>query len=183
MTADRPVRFYSLSFDHLSVSAHSDGKTTWIDPVSFGFAGGKGGGNAQMSSAGAGYGSFWLRGARLGEWSFLGPLSQMLKTKWLGFATLKFDSAEGVLGFEPSSVDITDLNMWGNEHAATATGRIDTRKQALDFKVKLRTLGGSKPVFGFMAPLVRPFTSVLEARISGSIQKPQWHWQLTTPSL
>ncbi len=183
LTANEPVSFYCLRFDRLSVNARSDGKTTWLDPVSFGFAGGYGGANAQIGPAGAGYGSFWVRNARLGEWSFLGPLAQMLKTKWLGFAALKFDSADGALGFEPSRVDATSLNLWGDEHAATAAGSIDTQKQTLDFKVKLRTLGGSKPMFGFMAPLVQPFTSVLEARLTGSVQKPQWHWQLTTPTL
>jgi len=179
-----PVDFYSIHFDNLAVSVHGNAQTTKVDSVEFGFAKGKGGGNAQVNSSGEGYGVFWLRGADLGEWPLLGPLSQMLKTRWFSFATLRLHSADGSLVFEPSRVGVPSVNLWGDEHAASASGYINTQKQTLDFSVKLHSFGGSKQNFGvIMAPLIQPIASVFEARLSGPVQSPKWTLQFASPSL
>jgi hypothetical protein len=176
--------FYTLHFNDLSFALHGDKNMTSVDSVKFDFAGGSGGGSAQVNSAGEGYGTFWLRNARLGEWALLGPLSQMLQTHWFSFATLKFHSADGSLVFSPSRVDVPSVNLWGDEHAAAASGYIDTSRQRLDFSVRLRSFGGPKQNFGIlMAPLVQPITSVLEARLSGPVQSPKWSVQLAAPNL
>jgi hypothetical protein len=36
---------------------------------------------------------------------------------------------------------------------------------------------------GILAPIVQPFTSLLEARVTGSIEKPEWKLKLTRPTL
>ena len=183
VATSQPVDFNMLHFNNLSVTIHGDKRTTWVDSVDFGFAGGRGGPNAQIGADGVGYGSFWIRDANLGQWPLMGPLSQMLKSRWFAFATLRFHSADGNLLFGPSEVRVPYLNLWGDEHAAVATGSIDTQKLTLDFTVRLRTFAGSKQTFNVLAPLMQPIASVLEARLTGPVQKPQWNLRLSAPNL
>lgn len=170
------VRFYSLDFDGLKASVASNDGNLKVDPVEFGFSGGRGGLNAQIDAHGTGYGTIWVREANLGEWSLLGPLSEMFK-----FTTLKFNSLDGSFTLEPNTVKIDALNLWGNEHAAQARGAINTQEKTLDMTVHLRTLGGSRPALGILAPIVQPFASLMEARLTGPLEKPVWKIQLSSP--
>lgn len=169
-----PVRFYALDFDGLKASVASSEGVLRIDPVEFGFAGGRGGLKTQVDARGIGYGSIWVRDAQLGQWSLLGPLSEMFK-----FTTLKFGSLDGSFTLEPDKVDVDSLNLWGNEHAAQSHGVINTKDQTLDFSVRLKTMGGTRPTLGILAPIVQPFTSLMEAHVSGPLEKPVWKIQLS----
>ncbi len=171
-----PVRFYALDFDGLNATVSSSQGTVRIDPVEFGFAGGRGGMKTQVDMHGVGYGSIWVRDANLGQWSLLGPLSEMFK-----FTTLKFNSLDGTFTLDPDKVTVDSLNLWGNEHAAQSRGVINTHDKTLDFTVHLKTLGGARPVLGLLAPIVQPFTSLMEARVSGPLEKPVWKIQLGSP--
>ena len=177
------VKYYAIVLQGLSGEMDYDGKLLRVNNLQFGFADGKGGGTAQISTAGTGYGSFWIRNASLGEWSLLGPLFKMLEANWLSFTSLRFNSADGSLLFEPGKVKVPSLDVWGSTHAASANGEIDTQNQTVNFSVKLKTLGGSKPILGLLAPVVQPFTSVLEAKLEGPLKNPQWRMQLVAPSL
>lgn len=170
------VRFYSLDFDGLKATVSSQDGLIKIDPVEFGFSGGRGGLTAQVNADERGYGTVWVRDARLGEWGLLGPLSEMFK-----FTSLKFNSLDGSFTLEPDRLNIDSLSLWGNEHAAQARGNINTADKTLDLSVKLKTLGGSRPTLGLLAPIVQPFTSLMEARLSGPLDKPVWKVQLSSP--
>lgn len=171
-----PVRFYSLDFEGLDATVNGNKDETRIDPVTFGFAGGQGGMNATIDSLGVGYGALWVRNAQLGQWSLLGPLGEMLK-----FTTLKLDSLDSDFALSPTQVKIDNLSLWGNEHAVRAHGSINTQDKTLDLSVRLRTLGGSKPTLGLLAPIVQPFASVWETRLSGPLEKPVWRTSLASP--
>lgn len=183
LDADAPVKFHAIEFAYLKAVIHGGEKEVRLDPIDFGFAEGRGGASARINTDKTGSGSFWVREAKLGEWPLLGPLSQLLKSKIFAFATLKLHSADGSIIFKPDSVNIPDLNLWGNEHAASASGVIDTKNKTMDFSVKLKTLGGDKAPLGVLAPIVQPLTSVLEARLKGPLDKPQWGLQLSAPRL
>lgn len=170
------VRFYSLDFDGLKATVSSQDGLIKVDPVEFGFSGGRGGLTAQVNTDERGYGTVWVRDARLGEWGLLGPLSEMFK-----FTALKFNSLDGSFTLEPDRLNIDSLSLWGNEHAAQARGSINTADKTLDLAVKLKTLGGSRPTLGLLAPIVQPFTSLMEARLSGPLDKPVWKVQLSSP--
>jgi hypothetical protein len=175
-------KFYSVNLENLKGTVSGDDAGVRIKDVEFGFSGGRAGLSAQLDGKGRGYGSLWVRDANLGQWSLLGPLTELLRTKWLSIGVQKFNSADGSFTLEPGMLNIDSLKLWGNDAAADARGKINTAEKTVDMTVKINAFGGKKSAFGVVvSPLMQPFTSVVEARARGPIENPQWSLQLSSP--
>lgn len=179
LKAPGATRFYSLEFSDAQANAHGEKERFTLDSLGFGFAGGRGNLTLQVDALGTGSGNVKIRDAALGEWSLLGPLSELIRTKWLSFAELKLNAADASFDLTAQRVNVPYVNLWGREHAVSGSGSIDTTTQTLDFTARLKILGGSSPSFGILVfPVLAPFSIMTEIRLSGPVENPRWQLQL-----
>jgi len=108
---------------------------------------------------------------------FLGILDKMFKTGQLAKIT-EFDSS---LQFEGDRVYLPDLESNGELVAIRAGGYYSWPTRALDFRVKAVPLKRAQDLteaikIPIIDPLVRKLTTLLDSRVTGTIDDPQWEY-------
>jgi hypothetical protein len=108
---------------------------------------------------------------------FLGFLDKMFKTGQLAKIT-EFDSS---LQFEGDRVYMPDLESNGELVAVRAGGYYSWPTRALDFRVKAVPLKRAQDLreaikIPIIDPLVRKLTTLLDSRVTGTIDDPQWEY-------
>ena len=108
---------------------------------------------------------------------FLGILDKMFKTGQLAKIT-EFDSS---LRFEGDRVYLPDLESNGELVAIRAGGHYSWPTRALDFRVKAVPLKRAQDLreaikIPIIDPLVRKLTTLLDSRVTGTIDNPQWEY-------
>jgi hypothetical protein len=117
----------------------------------------------------AGGGSLRVQGSRLGEISLLGGLSKVLK-----FPELRFTQAESTFKIQDSSIDFSELKVFGANSQIKAEGTYAIGKRTLDFSANIYPFMESKSLLQIFNALSAPISAVLRVRLTGSIDKPAW---------
>ncbi|MDB6167854.1 MAG: hypothetical protein JWM88_718 [Verrucomicrobia bacterium] len=117
-----------------------------------------------------GEGHATLEGAALGEVHMLGLLSELLS-----FTSLRFTAARANFKVDGPRLVFSDIAATGANSAIDAHGSYDLRERQLDFKARLKPFQESKFLPSLLiGAVLTPFTSVLEVKLTGTIDKPSW---------
>lgn len=176
-----PLKFYSIDIEGCSLRVVGSEDKATISPLSFGFAGGSGEATVRILSEDSSEGEISINGASFGKWSLFGPLSQALEGTFLGFTSLALDNAHGRFIYNKQTLSVPEFEFKGPQHALSVWGDMNTQTDRLNFRARLNTLGGDRPSLPILAPIIRPITSVLEARLEGTLDDPDWNVKLRIP--
>jgi len=122
-----------------------------------------------------GQGEYRIEDADLGQIRLLGLLSRALEVTPLRFTTLKFDEAYGDLAVDQQLLRFENLHLKGPMATIRADGAYDMRRGQLDFRAKLFPFRNTKmPLFALVGIVLDPLSRALEARLTGTIENPQW---------
>lgn len=117
-----------------------------------------------------GEGHATLDGAELGEVHMLGLLSELLS-----FTSLRFTAARANFRIEGPQLVFDQLDATGANSAIDAHGSYELRHRALDFKARVNPFRESKFLPSIvMGAVLSPFASVLEVKLTGTLDKPTW---------
>jgi hypothetical protein len=121
-----------------------------------------------------GNGNAMLRGAEIGAVPLLGSLSELLK-----FTALRFTEARANFLIEGPNLQFPEVTLRGSNSAVDAHGSYSLEAKQLDFRAKVFPFQESgnllKVVFG---AVLAPLSNVLEVKLSGSLEKPEWGFLL-----
>jgi hypothetical protein len=135
----------------MNIGATADGK--YGEPYSF-----RGAGNAM------------LHGAELGEVPLLGLLSELLR-----FTALRFTEARANFKIEGPKLEFPTVTLRGANSAIDAHGTYALDRRELDFNAKILPFQESANLLKSVVGVVlSPLSTVLEVKLTGSPQKPQW---------
>jgi AsmA-like C-terminal region len=127
----------------------------------------------------SGDGSAVVRGADLFQVKLLGALSKLLTFTSLRFtgANAKFRIADGRLIFP--EIDVTGANS-----AIQASGNYRLINHGLDFNAKIYPFQKSSSIPQILLNMaLTPLTSVMETKLTGTIENPKWALSLGLPNL
>lgn len=111
-----------------------------------------------------------LEGPALGEVRMLGLLSELLS-----FTSLRFTAARANFTLAGNHLDFSDVTATGANSGINARGRYDLRSHELDFKARVNPFQESKFLPSVViGAVLMPFSSVLEVKLTGSLDKPAW---------
>ena len=139
--------------------------------------------DASLSAAGqpgeintfTGSGNAALTGAELGEIHLFGLLSQVLSGLSLNFSSLKLDAARTSYKLEAGRLHFPDLKISGPSAVIDARGDYIFASNALDFTAKFKPFEESRnPLTAVIGIVINPITSILELKLSGPLNKPDW---------
>ena len=117
-----------------------------------------------------GEGHATLEGASLGEVHMLGLLSELLS-----FTSMRFTSARANFKVDGPKLIFSDVSATGANSAIDAHGNYDLRARELDFKARAHPFQESKFLPSIvLGAVLTPFSSVLEVKLTGTIDKPSW---------
>ena len=134
---------------NLAVSAEG----LYTDPYSY-----KGSGNAS------------LNGDTLGEVRMLGLLSELLS-----FTSLRFTEARASFKVDGPKLDFSQINVTGANSAIEAHGSYALDKHELDFTARMNPFQESSFMpAALLGAVLSPFSSVLEVKLTGQLDKPSW---------
>lgn len=122
-----------------------------------------------------GSGNLEITGAELGEVHLFGLLSQLLSGLSLNFSSLKLDTLRGSYRVADGRVNFPDIKVTGP--TALIEGRGDYRllDKTLDFTARFRPYEENRNLLtGVIGIVMNPLASILELRLTGPIQKPNW---------
>lgn len=143
------------------------------------------GGKLQISLAAAGppsdltlmegQGNLLLTGAELGEIHLFGLLSQVLSGLSLNFSSLKLDTMRTSFRLANGLAHFPDLRVSGSTAVIEGKGDYRLKEQTLDFTARLKPYEENRNLFtAAIGIVINPLTSILELRLTGPIQKPNW---------
>lgn len=111
-----------------------------------------------------------LEGASLGEVHMLGLLSDLLP-----FTSLRFTAARANFKIEGPRLVFSEISATGANSAIDAHGNVDVQRRELDFKARVSPFRESKFLPSILiGAVLSPFTSVLEVKLTGTVDKPEW---------
>lgn len=122
-----------------------------------------------------GDGNAVITGAELGEINLLGILSSLLRRTIFNFTTLQLDNARTNFTLDGRTLHFPDLRLSGKRAAIEASGdyRLDTKQLA--FHARVLPFDASD---GFLSSTVgavlTPLSHVLEVRLGGRLDEPDW---------
>jgi len=176
-----PLSFYGLEIEGCFAKIEGSKQTAKIDPLKFGFAGGSGEATVEIAEDRTSKGELSIDSASFGRWALFGPLSNALEGTLLGFTSLALDNAHGKFIYDGTRLAVPEFEFKGPQHALSVWGDMNVQTKDLNFRARLNTLGGDSPTLPILAPIIRPITSVLEARLGGTLDDPQWNVKLRVP--
>lgn len=122
-----------------------------------------------------GSGNVQLAGAELGEVHLFGLLSQVLSSLSLNFSSLKLDTMRASYQLSHGVAHFPDLRVTGPTALIEAHGDYRFVDRSLDFAAKFRPYEDNKNPFTFVVGMIaNPLASILDLRLTGPIQKPNW---------
>lgn len=127
----------------------------------------------------SGDGSAVVRGADLLQVKLLGALSKLLTFTSLRFtgANAKFKIADGRLIFP-------EINVTGANSAIQASGNYRVVNHGLDFNAKIYPFQKSSSIPQILLNVaLTPLTSVMETKLTGTIENPKWSLAFGRPNL
>lgn len=144
----------------IDVAASAEGR--YDDPLSF-----HGSGNAAVS------------GPEIGEVPLFGPLSELLR-----FTALRFNSATTSFKINAAKLEFPDLVIRGNDAGIDAHGHYALDRRQLDFNAKVYPFQESGGVLKtVVGAVLAPISNVLEVKLTGSLEKPEWAFVLGPTNL
>jgi hypothetical protein len=122
-----------------------------------------------------GSGNVQLAGAELGEVHLFGLLSQVLSSLSLNFSSLKLDTLRASYKLANGVVNFPDLRVTGPTALIEGRGDYRLTDKSLDFTARFKPYEENKNPLTFVVGIVvNPLASILELRLTGPIQKPNW---------
>ena len=126
-----------------------------------------------------GTGSAAMRGAEIGEVPLLGALSEILP-----FTALRFTEAHGNYKIEGPKVVFSDVTVRGANSLIEARGDYALEARKLDFRAKVYPFQESgNLVKAVVGAVLAPFSSALEVKLAGELEKPTWELVISQGSL
>lgn len=123
----------------------------------------------------AGSGNLQLAGAELGEVHLFGLLSQLLSSLSLNFSSLKLDTLRTSYKVANGTAHFPDVRITGPSALIEGAGDYRLTDRTLDFKAKFRPYEENRnPLTAVIGLVVNPLASILDLRLTGPIQKPNW---------
>ncbi|MGH7995585.1 MAG: AsmA-like C-terminal region-containing protein [Opitutaceae bacterium] len=117
-----------------------------------------------------GGGAASLSGGQIGQLRMLGLLSELLR-----FTALRFTAAHADFRIDGPRLVFPDIAVTGANSAISAHGVYSLERGQLDFLARLDPFEESRALpQKFMDVLVTPLSGVLEVRLIGPIDKPEW---------
>ncbi|MDB6114260.1 MAG: AsmA-like C-terminal region, partial [Lacunisphaera sp.] len=122
-----------------------------------------------------GSGNAALTGIELAEIHLFGLLSQVLSGLSLNFSSLKLDAARTSFKLDGGRLHFPDLKISGPSAVIDARGDYVFASNALDFTAKFKPFEEKHTLLTIaMGIVVNPITSILELKLSGPLNKPDW---------
>lgn len=122
-----------------------------------------------------GTGNAALTGAELGEIHLFGLLSQVLNGFSLSFSSLKLDAAHTSFTLRDGILSFPDLKVTGPSAVIDARGLYTLDTNSLDFSAKFKPYDQPGSLLAAAVSLViNPLTSILELKLGGRLDDPQW---------
>ena len=117
-----------------------------------------------------GSGNATLTGDGLGEVRMLGLLSELLS-----FTSLRFNTARASFNVNGTKLDFSKVSVTGANSAIDAHGSYTLDRHQLDFTARVSPFQESSfiPTI-LLGAMLTPFSSVLEVRLTGQLDKPAW---------
>lgn len=132
-------------------------------------------GNPDDLKSFVGSGNVQLAGAELGEVHLFGLLSQVLSSLSLNFSSLKLDTLRASYKLENGLVTFPDVRVTGPTSLIEGKGDYRLSDRTLDFTAKFKPYDENRNPLTFVVGIVvNPLASILDLRLTGPIQKPNW---------
>ncbi len=145
---------------HLDVTLKAEGR--YREPYSF-----------------QGNGELAITGKELGEIHLLGLLSELLSKTLLNFTSLRLDAAHASFKVEGNKLAFSQVKLTGPTAAIEAKGDYWLEAKTLDFNARVFPLQQSSFVLAdALGALLTPLSSVLELKLTGSLERPSWAFLL-----
>lgn len=126
-----------------------------------------------------GSGNVQLAGAELGEVHLFGLLSQVLSSLSLNFSSLKLDTLRASYQVANGVAHFPDVRVTGPTALIEAKGDYRLVDRTLDFTAKFKPYDENRNPLTFVVGIVvNPLASILDLRLTGPIQKPNWSLSL-----
>lgn len=126
-----------------------------------------------------GFGSVSVAGADFGRIRMLGPLTRLLDGIGLNFSSFALNTATAGFQLLPGQlVQVPDLRIEGPSANIQAQGEVFLATKNLDFDVRVFLL--DTPGFtlrSIVGLVLRPLSHVLELRVSGAVDEPNWRFR------
>jgi len=117
-----------------------------------------------------GSGNMELKGRGLGQIHLFGLLSELLS-----FTSLNFNQLLTSFSIERDKLVFPEVNITGSNSAITASGHYAMDRGNLDFRARVNPFGESKFILkSIVGLMLTPVSNVLEVRLTGPLDKPQW---------
>lgn len=132
-------------------------------------------GNPESIASFQGTGKAALTGAELGEIHLFGLLSQVLSGLSLSFSSLKLDAARSNFTLQDGSLYFPDLKVTGPSAVIDAHGQYTLAGNSLDFSARFKPYDQPGSLLAAAVSIViNPLTSILELKLGGRLDDPQW---------
>lgn len=136
-----------------------------------------GDGNADDPYSFIGSGSGEVVGAELAEIKLLGGLSDALRAVRLNFASLRLTDAQANFKLLRNQLDFPEFKISGPTAVLDLTGRYRLDLHMMDFNAKLSPYELSRnPLANAVDFVLTPFSNILELKLTGSLDQPQWRF-------
>ena len=117
-----------------------------------------------------GSGNASLSGDSLGDVRLLGLLSELFS-----FTSLHFNTARASFKVAGPKLDFSQVSLTGANSAIDARGTYNLEKHELDFTAKVNPFQESSFLpTALLGVVLTPFSSVLEVKLTGQLEKPNW---------
>jgi hypothetical protein len=141
-------------------------------------------GNYQDPYSFKGEGSGEISGAELAQINLLGGLSDVLRSVRLNFTSLRLTSAQTNFKLQGRQLDFSELKITGPSAAIDLTGLYRLDLQQMDFNARVSPFELSRnPLASAVDLVLTPFTSILELKLTGSLDHPNWRFAYGPSSL
>jgi len=127
-------------------------------------------GSPQDALSFIGSGNMELKGRGLGQIHLFGQLSELLS-----FTSLNFNQLLTSFSIEREKLVFPEVNITGSNSAVTASGHYAMDRGNLDFRARVNPFGESKFILkSIVGLMLTPVSNVLEVRLTGPLDNPQW---------
>jgi hypothetical protein len=122
-----------------------------------------------------GAGTATVRNAEIAKINLFGAFSRMLSGTFLGFTSLHLTDAEARFNLNRENIDFTSLKITGPSAALSGKGRFTLTDSSLRFNLAFFPFKeNSFPVFNLLGTVLSPLSYAFEARLAGTMAKPEW---------
>jgi hypothetical protein len=118
-----------------------------------------------------------ITGAELAQINLLGGLSEVLRAVRLDFTSLRLDTARADFKLDGRQLEFPDLRITGRSASVELKGLYRLDLFQMDFNARVSPYELSKnPLANVFDVVLTPFTSVLELKLTGSLEQPKWRF-------